>query len=69
MPPTWRNKPTSGVSITSVYNKLNGLETEVLATLVQETAVEFGHLIMQLNAPCQTLLPGYRGKMLDGNCL
>ena len=58
-----------GVSITSVYNKLNGLETEVPATLVQETAVEFGHLITQLHAPCQALLPGYRVKILDGNCL
>lgn len=58
-----------GVSIASVYNKLNGLETAVPATLVQETAVEFGHLIMQLNAPCQALLPGYRVKMVDGNCL
>lgn len=53
-----------GVSITSVYNKLNGLETEVPAALVQETATEFGHLITQLNAPCQALLPGYRVKML-----
>ena len=58
-----------GVSITSVYNKLNGLETEVPATLVQETAEEFGHLITQLEAPCQSLLPGYRVKILDGNCL
>ena len=58
-----------GVSITSVYNKLNGLETEVPAALVQETATEFDHLMTQLNAPCQALLPGYRVKMLDGNCL
>ena len=52
-----------GVSITSVYNKLNGLETEVPAALVRETATEFDHLITQLNAPCQALLPGYRVKM------
>lgn len=61
-------KANIGVSITSVYNKLNGLETEVPATLVQDTAQDFGHLVTQLS-PCQALLPGYRVKMLDGNCL
>lgn len=62
-------KANIGVSITSVYNKLNGLETEVPAALVQDTAEEFGQLITALNGPCQPLLPGYRVKMLDGNCL
>lgn len=57
------------MSITSVYNKLNGLETQVAATLVQDTAQEFGNLITQMDAACQALLPGYRVKMLDGNCL
>lgn len=62
-------KASIGVSITSVYNKLNGLETQVAATLVQDTAQEFGNLITQMDAACQALLPGYRVKMLDGNCL
>lgn len=62
-------KANIGVSITSVYNKLNGLETEVPAALVQDTAREFGQLITALNAQCEPLLSGYRVKMLDGNCL
>jgi len=62
-------KASIAVSITSVYNKLNGLETEVPAALVRDTAKEFGDIITKLEAPCQPLLPGYRVKMLDGNCL
>jgi len=62
-------KANIGVSIASVYNKLNGLETEVPAALVQDTAKELGDLITELHAPCEALLPGYRIKMLDGNCL
>jgi len=58
-----------GVSITSVYNKLNGLEPDVPAALVEDTAQELCQIVTQLNAPCATLLPGYRVKMLDGNCL
>lgn len=62
-------KANIGVSLTSVYNKLNGLETEVPATLVQDTACELGELIAQLQGACEPLLPGYRVKMVDGNCL
>jgi hypothetical protein len=62
-------KANIGVSITSVYNKLNGLEIDVPAALVKDTAQEFGDLITALDAPRQALLPGYRIKMLDGNCL
>lgn len=62
-------KAAIGVSITSVYNKLNGIETEVSAALVQNTAVEMRELIQHLGAECAPLLPGYRIKMLDGNCI
>jgi hypothetical protein len=62
-------KANISVSITSVYNKLNGLEIDVPAALVKDTAQEFGDLITALNAPRQALAPGYRIKMLDGNCL
>ena len=58
-----------GVSIASVYNKLNGLEPEVPAALVRETARDFGQLITALEGACQPLLVGYRVKMVDGNCL
>jgi hypothetical protein len=58
-----------GVSIASVYNKLNGLEPEVSAALVRETARDLEQLIAGLEGACQPLLAGYRVRMLDGNCL
>jgi Transposase DDE domain len=57
------------VSIASVYNKLNGMETEVSSALVRDLSQELGALIKEMRAPCAPLLPGYRVKMLDGNCL
>ncbi|MEJ2076289.1 MAG: hypothetical protein P8X79_22855, partial [Reinekea sp.] len=63
------NKDNIGVSITSVYNKLNGLEISVSAALVRETASDMATMINQMDAACQPLLPGYRVKMLDGNCI
>jgi hypothetical protein len=62
-------KADIGVSITSVYNKLSGLETGVSAALVKDTAVELREIITELNAIREPLLPGYRVKMLDGNCI
>jgi hypothetical protein len=62
-------KADIGVSITSVYNKLNGLETAVSAALVKDTADELSEIVEELNATCKPLLPGYRVKMLDGNCI
>ena len=58
-----------GVSITSIYNKLNGLETGVSAALVQDTAREMSDMVYQLKGECAPLLPGFRVKMLDGNCI
>lgn len=58
-----------GVSITSVYNKLNGLETTVSAALVRDTALEMAGIVSSLKAKRSPLLPGFRVKMLDGNCL
>lgn len=62
-------RETIGVSITSVYNKLNGLETSVSAALVRDSAMELGGMVHALKATCSPLLPGYRVKMVDGNCL
>lgn len=62
-------KANIGVSITSVYNKLNGMETDVLTGLVRDTAQDLSTLSVQLNGTCQPLLPGYRVKVVDGNCL
>ncbi|MCX4028839.1 hypothetical protein H0A36_27210 [Endozoicomonas sp. SM1973] len=57
------------VSITSVYNKLNGLEPEVAAALVHDTAMDFKSLAEGLKGENKPWLPGFQVKMLDGNCI
>ena len=57
------------VSITSVYNKLNGISTNTSAELVRATAKEKSEIINLLSGERESLLPGYRVKMLDGNCI
>ena len=58
-----------GVSLTSVYNKLNGTEIGTAAALVKECARELGPLIEEMGGGLEPLLPGYRIKILDGNCI
>ena len=62
-------KEDLGTSITAVYEKLNGVETSVCTRLVQETSKDILGVIDTLKGRCQPLLPGYRVKMLDGNCI
>jgi IS4 transposase len=57
------------VSITSVYNKLNGLETSVSVALVHDSAAQLGPIIRQLGGAAPALLPGFRVRILDGNHL
>ena len=57
------------VSITSVYNKLNGIETETSAQLVRYAAAQADPIIKKLNGQNPELLPGLRVKLLDGNCV
>lgn len=58
------------VSITSVYNKLNGLETGVSQALVFETAESMAKIIASLpNAPANESVVGLRLRTLDGNSL
>jgi hypothetical protein len=56
------------VSITSVYNKLNGIEINTSAELVRYVAGEARPIIEALG-PQKPLLPGFRIKILDGNCI
>ena len=58
-----------GVSLTSVYNKLNGISTNISAELVRQTAKEEAEIIVAIKGEKKPLLPGYRVKMLDGNCI
>ncbi len=58
-----------GVSVTAVYDKLNGIELNTASALVKESARELQPLIEEMGGGLEPLLPGYRIKILDGNCL
>ena len=62
-------KEPVGTSIVSVYNKLKGIDVETSAGLVRFTAGQARTLIEDLQGTLPPLLPGYRGKILDGNCI
>jgi Transposase DDE domain len=57
------------VSITSVYNKLDGIEPGIAAALVRHTAAKLEPIMRTLGGERPELLPGYRVKILDGNHL
>ena len=58
-----------GASLISVYNKLNGVETHTSAALVRYSAAVLTPLIEQLDGQRAPWLPGYRMKIIDGNCI
>jgi IS4 transposase len=60
---------TIGVSVTSVYNKLNGLEPATIAGLVSFSSAHVLELIRELGETRPALLPGIPVKVLDGNHL
>jgi hypothetical protein len=57
------------VSRTALYDKLNGVESSVSAAIVRETAVPMASLIEFVGGKSPQLLPGYKVRVLDGNCL
>ena len=63
------SKDEIGVSITSLYNKINGIEPQISAELVRYAANETSRLIKNLGGLKSSPLPGYRVKLLDGNCI
>jgi hypothetical protein len=63
------SKDDIGVSITSVYNKLNGIETNTSAELVRYAAGQVSPIIQKLQGRYISPLSGYRIKLLDGNCI
>ena len=63
------NKEEIETSVTAVYDKLNGIDTGTSRALVQETARQMGEAVCDLNGSCLPWLPGYRIKVLDGNCI
>ena len=63
------HKDQVGASLISLYNKLNGVETPTSAELVRYSAAALRPLIAQLDGERSPWLPGYRVKILDGNCI
>ena len=61
------NIDVMNVSRKSVYNKLNGIEPQISAALVEDSATQFGPVVEKLRAKLPPLLRGYRTKILDGN--
>jgi len=57
------------VSRGAIYQKLNGVDIDVSATVVRETARELGGLIGHLGGPHWALLPGYQVRIIDGKAL
>ena len=57
------------VSLTSVYNKVNGIEVHTSAELVRYSAIHAQEVLEPLGTDRASLVPGYRVRMLDGNCL
>lgn len=64
-----KRKEHVSVTIKAVYDKLNGIETQVCRALVAQTADHLRKLLVAMKAPLPDLLPGYRSKILDGNHL
>ncbi|MEJ2327352.1 MAG: transposase [Chromatiaceae bacterium] len=63
------HKEEIATSITSVYNKLNGIDTQTSRALVRDTAEQMGEAVHGLNGARTPWLAGYRVKVLDGNCI
>jgi IS4 transposase len=57
------------VSVASVYNKLQGTETEVARQLILQTGIRMAEVVKQLAPRVVPLLRGYRTKIVDGNHL
>ncbi|MGK5093823.1 hypothetical protein WDW89_17650 [Deltaproteobacteria bacterium TL4] len=58
-----------GVSLTSVYHKLNGIEASTSSALVRYSGQVVSPIIEALGGKRETWLPGFRVKLLDGNCI
>ena len=57
------------VSVTALYDKLQGVETQVSQAMVRDAASRLAPVVGALNAESAPLLKGYRVKIIDGNHL
>lgn len=58
-----------GVSIKAVYDKLQGIETDVTRELIRDTSARLAEIIDHTEGSLPPWLPGYQVKILDGNHL
>ena len=63
------SKEDISVSVASIYNKLNGIEVTTSASLVRYASKEMKEIIEKLGGVRPSLLPGFKVKILDGNCI
>jgi IS4 transposase len=63
------DKDAIAVSVTSLYNKINAVDSKTSRVIVRESAVELGKTVKTLKGQRPDMLPGYRVKLLDGNCI
>ena len=56
-------------SVSAVYEKLNRMDISTSRALVRDTASQMEEAIRAMDGTCTPLIPGYRCKMLDGNCI
>lgn len=57
------------VTIKALYDKLRGIEPQVIRELVRDTAAQLAAIIDHTEGSFRPWLPGYRLKILDGNHL
>jgi IS4 transposase len=57
------------VSVTALYEKLQGVETQVSQALVRESATRLRPVVTKMRGQAKPPLPGYRTLILDGNHL
>ena len=56
-------------SVVAVYNKLKGVETQTSAGIVRYIAGEAESIIREMNGTNPPWVPGYKVRLLDGNCI
>jgi IS4 transposase len=62
-------KETLPVSLTAVYDKLNGMEPATIASLVRHVGARLGPVVRAMGGQLPDPIPGYRTKIVDGNHL
>ena len=62
-------KDTLPVSLTALYDKINGIESDVSAALVRHTGERLAPIVEAMGAQHPALLPGYAVRIIDGNHL